>query len=1621
MEEIQSYTPSQDNEGTIPSYPDMYATKQIAPDIASDRAKRADYGLLGKVKETYPELFQDISDGKEQELRDNVASQIAYNNITKRAQIVAGVASKLDRPITSDDLTEIDRRLTEPSYAPTVFENHFAKSYLENMNWVLKDPDTSGWAKQAIQQWPSEMDAYRNIGERLVSSNDLLRNRLQDVSSKIDDQSFLSKIWDVGRTSIPFYQDARLRGLVDGVGFHLGLGDNLQDQSLKFFAMSDKEQVAVLDSIEKTIGDNPHLHAAYLSALLGQSTEERIFNNMTTALDALTASGAIKAVSKIAFPQLDAKSYVNGIVKSVADRPFPPDITGPASAGDLETAALRRIVNETLGDLANNDPRHNYFEGLQNFFKNNIDSFYTNPGNYGSELLNQLKEKTLLSRDLLITKLINAMRNENIPFMRAMDNNYKEAIEWLKGYMPGLKVIDIGYPVKTEMGNWQVEYRIGNANSALFNEPEHAHGFARLNNITDYTVGPASGSGYYIRIFRPWNETDQFTRNEISKAVETNAYGSKTPDSTFHSFLGGLLAPLRSPEETMSLYARTQRGIATFGSNIIHTIADKIGEDFIKLSKGTYPFSNKRAKWNDFKRILQEGQKTIDPETGIPGYTFKNPSELEYAYRRLLQRSPDEQEIKAYFSWKELNELDWNLRNLSVYRNKARSGAVQISIRTKDKNGLKINSDYVDAIPVNKIPTGIGKVLIMGNSFDEARILTTKALASNTEMGTILRTGKTKAGHFTSKPQVYQLYDELERPFKGWGPVKDDKIRYVVGNFDVKNLNFQQLPRTGGGHFIYEYPYYLKQAILSSEDGKTTYEGDKTVLAIRNRAEGRLIEKAMNGFRELIKDNKLIEAQEFLRNNSFGYDYKDVYKMFKPVSQRDSLGRIRSSRPILDINEPVRLMDNNTTIGDAFANEYTNKFGKNYINSLKSGNPASQYKLAFTGERDARELMTVLDVGSKGNPVFKREAAQLVDPISALNRGIAGIANSFFFDDLKIGFMEHWLQEAKPYLRLKPNELQNRAFSVFHDPDWIKNPNSDQLERIKQLQVVRSQHLQLVQRPSQQESILMTIAQKLSDSIYKNAGPKFVISPLSIYAMAKDGPTFLRGIASHFKLGMFNPNQLIKQMNTWAVIYGIEGPTRASQGAVAAHMYHLSGLNRTSSVLDSMGKITEKFGWRPGEFKEFADLIDNSGFGTVGGEHAYKDDIWSGNVYKSGANKFLSLGMSFFTEGERNIRYGAMATAYRRFRDANPTGALSAANKEEILQRARLLNVNMDRAANSLWQNGLSSIPLQFQTYALRTAELMWGKRLTRIEKARLFATYSTLYGLPIAATLGGFPIADHLRQLAYDNKYNVGEDYIKNTLMEGLPAVIGNMITGHTYNVGQAYGSSGVGNYLFDLHSDATMWDIILSTATGPSGGVLADTWANTDPIRRWGIDIFNDTAHINWEDVIKAFKAISPIRTADQTRIAFKTGNWYTRKGTLLDTDIQPMDALWMFMSGLEHQDISDAFIKNNTIQDQKRDNEQTEKLFIERWHKGIASAQAGPGYNPDQARKYFEQSRDILKMRAYPLSDYPSLYAKAMEGQETLVDSISRDFGMKHIPAGKEDSRIQQYRQEMNIRNR
>jgi hypothetical protein len=142
-------------------------------------------------------------------------------------------------------------------------------------------------------------------------------------------------------------------------------------------------------------------------------------------------------------------------------------------------------------------------------------------------------------------------------------------------------------------------------------------------------------------------------------------------------------------------------------------------------------------------------------------------------------------------------------------------------------------------------------------------------------------------------------------------------------------------------------------------------------------------------------------------------EFDEFHAQFKPG--RNEAGEITS--PQYDINEPFRVVPRGKSILD-IDSDLQLRYGKAFKNGLTSGSLNRHFSVAFNTEREADGLRTLADVGTKGNPSYKFTPAELVDPVTTLNRSLNRIVNSAFMDDYKIYAVEHWLREAEPHLAL---------------------------------------------------------------------------------------------------------------------------------------------------------------------------------------------------------------------------------------------------------------------------------------------------------------------------------------------------------------------------------------------------------------------------------------------------------------------------------------------------------------------------------------------------------------------------------------------------------------------------
>lgn len=1601
----------------------------MSEDMARSVAPKAEFGLNKVLPKSLEEFRQDFMSGKENEVRQEASNQIdATKNKALNDKIKEIATQGKLTPFDLDHARDLSAKKTDPK---TVIEQQYAKNFIHTVDPMSWDPDSDSWLKDANNNRPEQVKLFKDIGEHIIAKREIGLRELKERQESFEKQSIPSYLWDQLKENVlPGYTDIMQRGAVPDSSFFTGLrGTNIKEQVAQLLTMPNDQMAHTLhDVLDRMEKHDPGLALQFAQAFVSQSTSEEHLNNMMSLPDLVYAGSAVAGTGKLLGNTMKSLVKSSTLTSGLSIRS-----AAAAGSGDLGEAAVFRTVES----LASKDAIKQSMDALHDVLRPDT-SFPpgANPGNFGAEQMNRLSENMGGFRERLVNLVSNIAKVERIPSAMATEKAVRAMKEEIKGnyHGPDNQILNISDPYKNPMTNtWHYDMYLGQPSGDYWPRVDQAQKWMDDNfpggRVVDHSAvgNEGAGAGFYVKVSRPYNEEMRTTRDGLLSTKNA---------STPHSLVNNYLAKWRTPEETLSKDQREQRKIATYAAGIIEKFAGEEAEDIRKLASWTVPGSPKKARYLEWERMVTTMSKWPDP-SGDPlksGKWFKDPEEVEGFYQNNYGRLPDPQEIRAYFSFKNLMTLDWTARNARIYTNLSRLGAEEHTFsvqrpQTVAGEGFTMTTDKLErvdspmlrGIVQKELPGGEDTIMVAGDKVgDEKFYRGGKSPEMSPKLWQTLKED-VKGGNRV----VIRIADPETRPLEGFGDTGNKKVRYVIAkSVKTKPLSYDILPKREGGHIDYEYDNYIKQARVIPENigGKFVhhYEGDTTAMAAESHGSGVAYTKLMNTARELIDKGKMAEARAFV-NSKLNIPWKEFSGHFKPTKVNG-----QEKPPRFSSKEPFKVVPKGSMILD-MDNDLPGRYPDTFKDGTREGSDMRQYQVAYTGQRDADELRAIRDVGTRGNPVFKYEPAKQVDPIPTMNRALSRIINSSFNDDYKITAMEHWIQEAKPYLNVKDiRELEAAPFYHFFKGEFKTGATKEEGGKINTLEANRMKIKQFTGIQNKTELWLHSVAQKAADSVYEKLGPKGDLVPTWGLAHLTDPLRFLRSVVFNMKMGFFNIPQFMVHIMTYMNVEGIAGPKNATSGAMAAMLHGYSRFNKHPNIIEHMGSLTENFGWKPGWFREAMETVDRTGFMHEHGEYALRDDTFNPEVFKRNRNWFLHSGQMFFRGGVRALRAGSWYTAFLEHRQANPTGPITQAAMSSILERADILSHNMSRASSSMLHTGVMSIPAQFYTYFLRLSELMTGSRLTPVEKARLFGVNALTYGFPAATGLygvlelpwvvAGSPVEDSIRNFARDHGYVIGDNVAMSTFMEGIGSALGAVITGggdphkgEWYNVGSRYGPEGLGNLAEIFNKDKTIWDIFGGAAVSS----VKNTWAQSSGFRMWANSLITGE---NWplkpEDYIDPLKEISAVNNWYKLIAALHFGKVMNKSETMI-SDTSPARAVLQFLSGLQPTENSELFSMQENKKGIKGYQDSLEKMFLRETQRAIRATADG---NPQQAEDYTRRARAYLEL-GFPDDRYKELVRKAATRTDNdLLTSQYWDYFTRNITPGKEKGNLEQLQRQL-----
>lgn len=1551
--------------------------------VLRSRIIKADYALA-EESPGQNAIAADFWIGMEQRVRE----QAVLSEVTRRrtewqrvSKDIIRAAAAEGRELTATEKSYVmDRPVEEVISDRTALEERFARRIVDETAGDAPDP-VSGASRSVVTK--------QQIAQRI----------LEDVQQKYDDTSWASWGADLAKQLIPFYTWSNVVDQIEGLPTSSFLaGSNVAEQMRGLYFLPAEEFEEKLAQAVAEIAESNIIDAVqFARAATAYSTSDQIWDDIFTGLDTVDVAtlGLSVAATAGAKALKGARSLKR--FKDIAEVTANPKMTAvdrKVVAGDLEGAA-EHAVHERLAETGLVTPRDVLVDSSKpdeflntqaktGFSLEDPENYLRSAGSLSNEQQRRLIEQLEENRSILkssLTDITHIVRTDEEAFLKGVANAKKDFLRI--NYRLEDSIVDVR-PVRAQLEEFgqvdRVDFVIGTKDAGAFKSAAQAALTAdRLYRLPkgSYEIEQV-GDSYFLKMSRNVRE-DSLDVLDIRLNTDNQA-----PINWKNRWVGWL----RNPDDIRPLEASAVAKQATYGANAVMNRMSEVAKSIGKLGKNE---SERLSTIIDEARFKK--RKVVDPQTGqtvtVSGRFYKDVGELERAYLKRGYSLPTDKEIEGYFAFRQLMDYDHAVRNISVYRDKARLGIDQKSIGWifTDEAGKKIykQTDFFEGRLIDALPSRSGEPYTLAwynGKTGKTNFLTSDSIGAYGKWGEIDEL-------IAQDYKIIQVADPKSPTLKDVLGTKGEPIQYLlVRDVKEKPLSSNQVPYNEGGHWIYPSGgFYLKQPQTHKTGlGRRIYDGDVTAHWFGNTQDSRAFLDAYELGRQNL-DNPNLDA---IIQGKLPYTADEFRKLFRTPENPD--GPFSPDTPFTITESGQRAADT-LKLQDIFREPIVDAASSEHSLLGKLNTQYAQER----GER----LTSIKNTGTEANPIYKLTGAPLMDSMQALGRSTAQLAKSRFFDDLKHKVVENWATQFAEVIDAPSEAVRADPMRYMREPIWKKGADKATLAAAKQN---RRAMIYLLGEDTLDMGAIKWARQKVVDGIAKAHGRDSKLLDSWKWDTKADPSTILRSAVFDLKLGLFNVVQFPLQGQAVLHAAAIDGnPLRAVQANFLYWSMRMRGLASTNKGAQSMfGKAVSKaLGVDQKIVDEMYDAFHKSGMSQMEGEYARLDDylnptqLWGA----SGVSKGLDAGRVFFKEGNMWHRGTAFATSFLRWRQENPTKMLNAEEMRKIVDRADLYYINMSRASNNdILASSVPSVPAQFFTFHKNLSEQLMGARLTPAEKARVLLMYSTVYGLPVGVGVGIpgaavlWPVSESVRQYTLENGIETDANAVTQFLMNGAGSMAIQMLTGEGYNFGDRYGPGGL-SWLRDL-TDGNLFEV----AAGASGSSLADAIGRIDPFYRAITSVFtpgDDYYPLSKEDFIDAAREISTVNNIAKVYYAVTTGQYLTKSDMpVMNIDTDPADVVALAL-GLTPQDVSDTYLKIRSMDQERQAKAALSKEVLKHFSRGMKASADG---DEKKAEAFYRKAHHMIIGANLDPKERADLWRRAVTENRTLFDKIDRNFMLR-----------------------
>jgi hypothetical protein len=823
-----------------------------------------------------------------------------------------------------------------------------------------------------------------------------------------------------------------------------------------------------------------------------------------------------------------------------------------------------------------------------------------------------------------------------------------------------------------------------------------------------------------------------------------------------------------------------------------------------------------------------------------------NEDELNTLAQRTLKRDLTDVELDAYNAFRELNDVEYWMRNDEVYKSKVVAGWESAEFDTP------IGKINLQDVKVNEKLDSAGRQRIY--DVETGQHFTTERPMTDTELA-------------LKKGQNYVIV-ELREAQKMADNTYVQRFLVRRNNLSRRPLERTQVGYVPGGHRMYEGDHFVKQArrAVQGDTLKEFFLSPRTFV-VGTRQEAGAWARGMEEARLFFKDKGVsttadeIDAifarhkgefpsgEEFLNDMNSGKLSKD--DAFEAVFDRE-------------LPSVYRELDPNAV---AFAEEESGYNGW----LVTTGR-------MYTGKKSEAALVD-----------YMGKSAPTLDPFRAADRAMQNIANIMSFSDYKISSTERWSRAFKKYTDYAQRGDNMTDMEILRNAQFRPDtPNNIRSAGEAQRQIIQRN----IGWKSESDLMGEQTTRRLAAFVFGD-------DPTSIRAKTEKIVTdwwketnpvlALRSAAFDMKLGLLNVAQLPLQVSTSFAAVSLS-PKFGAQAFMLFAPFRAYIYNGNDAIIEELIKSgwAAKSGYKDAEsLRAMMRTAKQSGFFNVSATHDLIRAAGPNGAMSSFGNTVDDLretGRFFFHQAEIINRSVAWNIAWQETRAAFPDLSMKS---EEFIRKvsgqADRYSMFMTKESEAWWQRGFLSIPTQFWGYQARMLEAMFGKSFTGMQKARLMAVQSLMYGtagLPLLPWISEHIKEKHGKPVDINSFWGVAD--------RGLLDYAMYQMTGADIAYGAKYGSGAwLSNTIRDFFGAGQFGEKSMAETIGgatfgilgQSAGIMFDAFKHS--VAESGADIGGDK---DPESLIKLAKQISTVNNTLKAYWIFQYGTYVSTSGQVM-----------------------------------------------------------------------------------------------------------------------------------------